>query len=87
MEKYYQEWNGKEYAVRTLQIDKKYDVGEEVCVADKALWYAMKNDYYNNKSPEHNRAVRIDDSIFYYFGSDYINSDPSDENIIHELFY
>jgi len=87
MKKYYQEWNGKEYAVRALQVDEKFGAGSEVLVADRALWEAMESDYYDNNSPQHNKAVSIDDTIVYYFEGDYINSDPSDDDIIHDLFY
>lgn len=81
MEKYYEEWNGKKYPVRVVSVEEVF----RIRVADYELWEAIDYAYDHDHSKNHKRAVEIDNEIFYYCDSGFIDSDPTDEKIIEHL--
>ncbi len=84
-EKYQEEWNGKKYPVRVVPIDEALGVGSPIKVADYELWAAIEFAYSHACVKNHRRAVEIDNEIYYYCNSGFIDSDPSDEEIIEYL--
>lgn len=80
MEKYYEEWNGKKFPVRTVMLPEELG-GFEANVADIDLWFAIVDDYYNGNS----EADAIDNDIYFYCNSGIIASDPTDEEIVDYL--
>ena len=82
MEKYYQEWNGVKYPVRIVKLSKEIGVCD---IADIALWDAMKSAYEDEQDANHKKAVVIDEKMFYYVESDFMASDPSDEELAYEV--
>ena len=83
MEKFFKEWKGGKYVMRKLSLNQPWGVSVEILVADEKLWDAIKDDYYYSNL--RNDAVSLDDSITYYLESYFINSDPTDEEIIEYL--
>ena len=80
MEKYFEEWNGKKFPVRKIQLPEELG-GYEANVADVDLWNAIEEDFNNGDSEAH----AIDNDLFYYCDSGFIASDPTDEEIIGHL--
>lgn len=85
MEKFFKEWRGNKYAVRRILIRQSFGFGPELLVADYGLWYAIKNDFYDTHSDLHGDAVNLRHSITLYLESGFINSDPTDEEILDKL--
>lgn len=81
MEKYYEEWNAKKYPVRVVSVEEIL----RIKVADYELWAAIGFAYSHACVKNHCRAVEIDNEIFYYCDSGFIDSDPTDEEIIEHL--
>lgn len=77
MKKHYKEYKGESYPVRTVTLPKELG-GYDVDVADVELYNAMEDDYSTD-------AMFIDNSIYYYMDSGFIDSDPTDEEIINKL--
>lgn len=76
---------GVDYVVRTLDVRSLPSFeGEgyaEMTVADYALWDAVEEAI---KAGDYD-ACKIDDEIFFYLESDFINADPTDEQILGYL--
>lgn len=81
MKKYFEEWNGKMFPVRTVMLPQELG-GFEANVADYELWNAIRYYVENLRDLE---ASRIDNDIYYYCDSGFIASDPTDEEIIDYL--
>lgn len=81
MEKYFEEWNGKKFPVRVVSVDAEYFGYSPIKVADIDLWFAIEEDYNNGNTD----ADIIDNSIYCYFNSGVIASDPTDKEIIEYL--
>ena len=86
MEKFFKEWRGIKYAVRRILIEQSFGVGPEALVADYGLWCAIKDDFYDIHSDLHDDAVNLQHSIMLYLESDFINSDPTDEEILEHIY-
>ena len=76
---------GVDYAVRTLDIRTlptfEGDAYAEVTVADHALWVCLEHAMQMGAK----YAVRLDEDIFFYADSKFINSDPTDEQLLDYL--
>ena len=81
MEKYYEEWNGKKFPVREVMFEVCDGLETVVKVADADLWYAIEEDYNNGNSEAH----ALDSDIYFYCERGFIESDPTDEEIIDYL--
>lgn len=82
MEKYYEEWNGKKFPVRVVSVDEEIYGYPTIKVADYELWNAIQ--YYVEQLRDF-EACRIDNDIYYYCDSGFIESDPTDEEIVKYL--
>ena len=85
MEKYYEEWDGKKFPVRTVVFPIQEGFDTPINVADISLWDAIENAYDVKYHPNHKEAVGIDDDIYYYCDYGFIASDPTDEEIVDYL--
>lgn len=77
-------YKGIEYPLATVKVSKIWDDVENdyvVNVADIELWNAIMEGY-ENEDPE---CVEIDNIIFYYCDSGFIDSNPDEEKIIEYL--
>ena len=83
MEKYFEEWNGKKFPVRKIQLPEELG-GFVANVADFELWNEIK---YHVEQLRDLEASRIDNDIYYYCESGFIASDPTDEDIVEYLLY
>lgn len=81
MEKYFEEWDGKQFPVREVMFNE-YDV---VKVAGEELWDEISYAYENLNGRIHNAAVELDNEIFFYCEYGFIESDPTDEEIVEYL--
>lgn len=84
MEKYYEEWKGKQFPVREVMLPVFDDMNGKVnvYVADYELYAALEDDI-NAKDID---ARLIDEDIYFYCDSGFIASDPTDEEIVEYLF-
>lgn len=80
MNKYYEEWNGKKFPVREVMLPEELG-GFVTNVATGELWNAIECAYDANDK----KAINIDDSIYFYCEYGFIESDPTDEEIIEYL--
>ena len=80
MKKYFEEWNGKKFPVREVMLPEELG-GFVANVATGELWGAIEDAYYANDKT----AINIDDSIHFYCEYGFIESDPTDEEIIDYL--
>jgi hypothetical protein len=80
MNKYFEEWNGKKFPVREIQLPEELG-GYDAYFADIDLWNAIENDYNNGNSEAH----ALDNYIYFYLDSGFIASDPTDEEIVEYL--
>lgn len=80
MEKYFEEWNGKKFPVRLIQLPEELG-GFETKVSGGDLWDAIENAYNDGDKT----ANYIDDSIYFYCERGFIESDPTDEEIVEYL--
>lgn len=80
MEKYFEEWNGKKFPVRKVQLSEELGDRKEN-VADIELWFAIEEAYEKGDSKAH----IIDSDIHVYCDSGFIASDPTDEEIVEYL--
>lgn len=80
MGKYYEEWNGKKFPVREVVLPEELG-GFVANVATGELWDAIENAYNDGNKTANN----IDDSIYFYCESGFIESDPTDEEIVEYL--
>jgi len=83
MEKYFEEWNGKKFPVRVIQLPEELG-GFVANVADFDLWDAIR---YHVEQLRDLEASRIDNDIYYYCDSGFIASDPTDEDIVEYLLF
>ena len=79
------EYRGKEYPVREIMLTGKLaeEYGDEYPyhVSTTALWDKIENKFYEGNE----EAVEIDNSIFFYCEEGFIESNPTDEEIIKHL--
>lgn len=80
MEKYFEEWNGKKFPVREVMLPEELG-GYKANVADVDLWDAIEDDYNNGNS----EANALDNDIYFYCDYGFIESNPTDEEIIDYL--
>lgn len=80
MEKYFEEWNGKKFPVREVELPEELG-GYNANVADVDLWDAIEEDYNNGNSEAH----ALDNDIYFYCDYGFIASDPTDEEIVDYL--
>lgn len=86
MEKYFEEWDGKQFPVREVMFDVCHCMVEEIInVADVELWDAIEDAYVNREHPLHAEAVDLDNDIYFYCDYGFIESDPTDEEIVEYL--
>ena len=81
MKKYYEQWKGEKFPVRTITLPESWDYYSPVNVADYELWKAIEEDCDNGNKD----AIELDNSIFFFCDSGFIESDPTDEEIIKYL--
>lgn len=79
MNKHFEEWNGKKFPVREVELPEELG-GFAANVADYELWRAIEAYYLLDDD-----ARSIDNSIYYYCDSGFIESDPTDEEIVEYL--
>ena len=80
MKKCFEEWNGKKFPVREIQLPEELG-GFVANVATIELWDAIEAAYNVCDITANN----IDNSIYFYCESGFIESDPTDEEIIEYL--
>ena len=80
MEKYFEEWNGKKFPVREIQLPEELG-GYNANVADVDLWDAIEEDYNNGNSDAH----ALDNDIYFYCDYGFIENDPTDKEIVDYL--
>ena len=81
MNKYYEEWDGKKFPVRTVVFPIQEGFDTPINVADISLWDAIEKDYNNGNSEAH----ALDNDIYFYCDYGFIASDPTDEEIVDYL--
>ena len=81
MIKSYVEWKGERFPIRTIDLPESWGYSSPVNVAECSLFHAYEEEY----DKDNKEAVAIDDSIFYFFDDGFIESDPTDEEIIKRL--
>ena len=81
MNEYYEEWDGKQFPVREVMFNVCDDMETTVKVADADLWDAIEEDYNNGNSDAH----ALDNDIYFYCDYGFIESDPTDEEIVEYL--
>lgn len=81
MKKYFEEWDGKKFPVRTVVFPIQEGFDTPINVADIDLWDAIEEDYDNGNSEAH----ALDNDIYYYCDYGFIESDPTDEEIVEYL--
>lgn len=79
MEKYFEEWDGKKFPVREVELPEELG-GFVANVAGYELWRSIEAYYLLDDD-----ARSIDNSIYYYCDSGFIESDPTDEEIVDYL--
>lgn len=82
MNKYFEKWNGKKFPVRVVSVDAEYFGYSPIKVADYELWSAIQ---YHVEQLRDLEAGRIDNDIYFYCKSRFIESDPTDEEIVDYL--
>lgn len=80
MKKYFEEWNGKKFPVREVMLPEEFG-GFVANVTTSELWDAIENAYNDGNKTANN----IDDSIYFYCKRGFIESDPTDEEIVEYL--
>lgn len=81
MKKYFEEWDGKKFPVRTVVFPIQEGFDTPINVADIDLWDAIEEDYNNGNSEAH----ALDNDIYFYCDYGFIASDPTDEEIVDYL--
>ena len=85
MEKTFEKWEGKEYAIREVLLSQELG-GYHTRVADDKLWEAIREAYEDVQHPKHKEAERIDNSIYYYCDSELIASNLTEEEIVNVCY-
>lgn len=80
MEKYYEEWDGKKFPVREVELPEELG-GFTANVATSELWDAIEDAYNAGDKTANN----IDNSIYFYCEYGFIESNPTDEEIVEYL--
>jgi len=80
MEKYNVEWRGKSYPARVVQLPEVLG-GYEVSVTTTDIYDAYEAEL-NNGNKE---AVALDNTLYFFFGNGFIESDPTDEEIVQKI--
>lgn len=80
MNKYYEEWDGKKFPVREVELPEELG-GFVTNVATIELWDAIEDAY----DADDKKAINIDDSIYFYCEYGFIENDPTDEEIVEYL--
>ena len=78
MEKYYEEWYGKKFPVRTVVFPIQEGFDTPINVADLSA-------HEHEGHPKRREAIELDNDIYYYCDYGFIASDPTDEEIIEYL--
>lgn len=84
MTKEFVTYKGVQYPMRQVWLDDIYNEGYlmgDVWVAPVDLYDAYKEDFYNNVKD----IVSLDESIFFFCESGFLESDPTDEEIVNYL--
>lgn len=81
MKKYYVEWNGKRFPVRTVDLPEKLG-GFSADVTDIELYHEYEEEFLKGDNRE---VYELDASIYFFCDSGFIASDPTDEEIIDYL--
>jgi hypothetical protein len=84
MNKYFEEWNGKMFPVRTVMLPQELG-GFEANIAGEELWDEIGYAYDCFNGRTHNAAVELDNEIYFYCEYGFIESDPTDEEIVEYL--
>ena len=84
MEKYFEEWDGKKFPIREVMLPQELG-GFVANVSTIELWDAIEDAYNVTYHPNNKDAVNLDDEIYFYCKSWFIESDPTDEEIIEYL--
>ena len=85
MEKYYEEWDGKKFPVRTIVFPIQEGFDTPINVADVDLWDAIEYACDHENHIRHSEAVDLDREIYYYCDYGFIASDPTDKEIVDYL--
>ena len=80
MEKYFEEWNGKKFPAREVMLPEELG-GFVANVTTSELWDAIEDAYNAGDKAANN----IDDGIYFYCKYGFIESDPTDEEIVDYL--
>ena len=80
MNKYFEEWNGKKFPVREVELPEELG-GFVANVTTIKLWDAIEDAYNDDDKTANN----IDDSIYFYCEHGFIESDPTDEEVVEYL--
>ena len=80
MNKHFEEWNGKKFPVREVKLPEELG-GFVANVATIELWDAIEAACNVGGITANN----IDDSIYFYCEHGFIESDPTDEEIVDYL--
>ena len=83
MEKSYIEYKGERYPTIEISLNKISDIESEerVVLADIELFFAIEEDYENDVY----EAVDIDNSVYYYCDSGFVESCPSESEVIEYM--
>lgn len=85
MEKYFEEWDGKKFPVRTIVFPIQEGFDTPINVADVDLWDAIEYACDHEDNILHSEAVDLDREIYHYCDYGFIESDPTDEEIVEYL--
>ena len=85
MEKYYEEWDGKKFPVVEVMFEVCDGMETMVKVAGIELWDAIEDACDHENHIQHSEAVDLDREIYYYCDYGFIESDPTDEEIVEYL--
>ncbi len=85
MEKYFEEWDGKQFPVREVMFEGCDGMETTVKVADFDLWDVIEDACRSKEHPRHAEAVDLDNDIYFYCEEGFIASDPTDEEIVDYL--
>lgn len=80
MNKYFEEWDGKKFPVREVELPEELG-GFITNVATSELWDAIEDAYNTGDKTANN----IDNSIYFYCEYGFIESDPTDKEIVEYL--
>lgn len=85
MSKYYEEWNGKKYPIREVMFEVCSGMETLVKVAGIELWDAIEEACEHKEHPQHAEAYDLNCEIYYYCDYGYIDSNPTDEDIVKRM--